>query len=197
MYNAVVIPSLIYCCETWTLYRRHIKKLEHFLMRALRSILKISWKDHVTNLDVLQRANSTSIESILIKAQLRWVGHVIRMEEHRIPRCLMYGELWQGRRYQGRPKLRYKDTVKSNIQWCHVKLKELEESAANKPEWRAKTYKSAATFESARKQKVAAARARRHHAATAVITTTDFTCPHCSRLCASSFGLISHLRAYK
>jgi len=140
---------------------------------------------------------STSIESILIKAQLRWVGHVIRMEEHRMPKCLMYGGLWQGRRYQGRPKLRYKDTVKSNIQWCHVKLKELEESAANKPEWRAKTYKSAATFESARKQKVAAARARRHHAATAVITTTDFTCPHCSRLCASSFGLISHLRAYK
>jgi len=110
VYNAVVITSLLYCCETWTLYRRHIKKLEHFHMRALRSILKISWKDHVTNLDVLQRANSTSIESILIKAQLRWVGHVIRMEEHRMPRCLMYGELWQGRRYQGRPKLRYKDT---------------------------------------------------------------------------------------
>ena len=48
-----------------------------------------------------------------------------------MPRCLMYGELWQGRRYQGHPKLRYKDTVKSNIQWCHVKPKELEESAAN------------------------------------------------------------------
>jgi len=85
-------------------------------------------------------------------------------------------------------------TLKSNIQWCHVKPKELEE---NKPEWRAKTYKSAANFESARKQKVTAARARRHHAATAVITTTDFTCPRYSRLCASSFGLKSHLRAYK
>ena len=89
-----------------------------------------------------------------------------------------------------------KDTVKSNIQWYHVKPTELEESAANKPEWRAQTYKSAANFESARNQKVTAARAKRHEAATAVITTTDLTCPHCSRLCASSFGLKSHLRAH-
>ena len=79
VYNAVVLPSPLYCCKTWTLYCRHIKKLEHFHMRALRSILNIIWKDHVTNLNVLQRANSTSIESILIKAQLWWVGHVIRM----------------------------------------------------------------------------------------------------------------------
>ena len=36
-----------------------------------------------------------------------------------------------------------------------------------------------------------------HHlfrrAASAVITTTDFQCPHCSRLCASGPGLWSHL----
>ena len=32
VYNAVVLPSLLYGCETWTLYRRHIKKLELFHM---------------------------------------------------------------------------------------------------------------------------------------------------------------------
>ena len=90
VYNAVVLPSLLYGYETWTLYRRHVKKLESFHMRALRSILGIKWQDRITNLEVLDRANSTSIESMLIKAQLRWVGHVIRMEEFRIPRRLMY-----------------------------------------------------------------------------------------------------------
>lgn len=30
VYNAVVISSLLYGCETWTLYRRHVKQLEQF-----------------------------------------------------------------------------------------------------------------------------------------------------------------------
>ena len=50
VYNAVVLPSLLYGCEMWTLYRRHIKKLELFHMQALRSILGIRWQDHITNL---------------------------------------------------------------------------------------------------------------------------------------------------
>ena len=84
--------------------------MESFHMRALRSILGIKWQDRITNLEVLDRANSTGIESMLIKAQLRWVGHVIRMEEFPMPRRLMYGELQIGKRNQGRPKRRYKDT---------------------------------------------------------------------------------------
>nr|KAG5695709.1 hypothetical protein BaRGS_022386 [Batillaria attramentaria] len=115
VYNAVVLPSLLYGCESWTSYRRHIKQLEKFHMRALRSILGIRWQDRITNLEVLDRAQSCSIESMLLKAQLRWVGHVIRMEEHRMPRRLLYGELAVGRRHQGRPKKRYKDCVKANL----------------------------------------------------------------------------------
>ena len=68
VYNAVVLPSLLYGCETWTLYCRHVKKLESFHMRALRSIIGINWRDRITNREVLGCANSTSIESMLIKA---------------------------------------------------------------------------------------------------------------------------------
>lgn len=71
IYNAVVLPSLLYRCEFWTLYRRHIKKLEKFHKRTLRSILGIRWQDRVTNLEVLDQTRSTSVESILLKAQLR------------------------------------------------------------------------------------------------------------------------------
>lgn len=35
---------------------------------------------------------------MLIKAQLRWVGHVIRTEEHCLPRRLLYAELLHGKR---------------------------------------------------------------------------------------------------
>ena len=43
VYRAVVLSSLLYGCETWTVYRRHLKQLERFHQRALRSILGIWW----------------------------------------------------------------------------------------------------------------------------------------------------------
>ena len=51
-------------------------------MHALHSILRIHWQDHITNLDILEHANSTSIKAMLLKALLRWVGHIIRMDSN-------------------------------------------------------------------------------------------------------------------
>ena len=71
VYRAVVLSSLLYGCETWTIYRRHLKQLERFHQRALRSILGILWQDRVTNTEVLERANCISIEAMLLKSCLR------------------------------------------------------------------------------------------------------------------------------
>ena len=38
VYKAVVITTLLYGCETWTLSRRHIKQLDQFHMRCLHKI---------------------------------------------------------------------------------------------------------------------------------------------------------------
>ena len=62
-------------------------------MCALRSILDMRWQDRITNVEVLDRAQCTSIEALLIKAQLRWVGQIVRMDDPRMPRQLLYGEL--------------------------------------------------------------------------------------------------------
>ena len=62
VYRAVVLLSLLYGCETWTCYRRHIKKLDQFHLRCLRKVLRVSWKDHVPNQEILRRAELTGIE---------------------------------------------------------------------------------------------------------------------------------------
>jgi len=38
VYRAVVLTSLLYGSETWTLYRHQIRKLDQFHMRCVRSI---------------------------------------------------------------------------------------------------------------------------------------------------------------
>ncbi|XP_074844925.1 uncharacterized protein LOC142010469 [Carettochelys insculpta] len=137
VYKAVVLTNLLYECKTWTLYRKHVKLLERFRTLSLRSILYTEWQDRVMNLEVLDRAGTTSTEATILKAQLCWAEHVIRMEESRVPKQLLYGELFQGKRNQGGPCKRYKDCVKTNIAPAGLKPKQLEQHAEDQTGWRA------------------------------------------------------------
>ena len=39
VYKAVVLPTLLYACETWTVYQRHAKRLNYFHTSCLRKVL--------------------------------------------------------------------------------------------------------------------------------------------------------------
>ncbi|KAI8513188.1 Peripheral-type benzodiazepine receptor-associated protein [Branchiostoma belcheri] len=54
--------------------------------------------------------------NILRRNRLRWLGHVARMDDNRLPKKILYGELSQGSRPRGRPKLRFKDLCKATLQ---------------------------------------------------------------------------------
>ena len=62
-------------------------------MASLRRILGIKWQDKVTNVEVLNDSSMLSIYSLLMKRRLRWIGHVRRMDDGRIPKDIMFGEL--------------------------------------------------------------------------------------------------------
>ena len=59
VYKAVILPSLLYSCEAWTVYSRHLKSLNSFHLKCLRKILKIRWQDKVPDTEVLHRADTT------------------------------------------------------------------------------------------------------------------------------------------
>ena len=111
VYRAVVVTSLLYGVETLVLYRKQIRLLEWFHQRRLRSILGIKWQDHVSSKNVLKRASLL----ILLQVQLRWAGHVTRMEDVRIPKAVFFSELQEGKRDHGAPRKRYKDQLKRQL----------------------------------------------------------------------------------
>ena len=55
VYRAVVLTTLLYGCETWTIYRKHNKLLQQFHLQCLHDILNISWQDKI-HPEVLERA---------------------------------------------------------------------------------------------------------------------------------------------
>ena len=113
VYKAIGLSILLYGCESWVPYRRHIKKLEGFHMRCTKRIIGLKWWDRVPHVTVRQRANIDPIECIMAQRHLRWVGHVHRMPECRLPRQVLYGELAVGNRLHGGPRKRYKDDISS------------------------------------------------------------------------------------
>ncbi|XP_069760398.1 uncharacterized protein [Narcine bancroftii] len=128
-----------------------LRLLERFHQRCLRSILNIHWSDFITNIEVLEMAEADSIESTLLKIQLRWVGHVSRMEDHRLPKIVLYGELSTGRRDRGAPKKRYKDCLKKSLGACHIDHCQWADIASNRASWRLTVRRAATSFEEDRR----------------------------------------------
>ncbi|KAG7157600.1 hypothetical protein Hamer_G021399 [Homarus americanus] len=60
---------------------------------------------------------------MLAKRHLRWLGHVIRMPDHRLPRQILYGKLPQGIRSEGGQTKRYKDHSKTQTQVLYYPTK--------------------------------------------------------------------------
>ena len=86
VYRSVVLPTLLYACETWTVYQRHAKRLDHFHTSCLRKLLKIKWQDRIPDTEVMKRAGMQSVHTLLKLAQLRWTGHITRMPDESSPK---------------------------------------------------------------------------------------------------------------
>ena len=97
VYNACVVSTLLYGSEAWTTYRKQERKLNSFHLRSLRCILGISWKDKVPNTVVLDRAGLPTMYTLLRQRRMRWISHGRRMEDGRIPKDILYGELAIGK----------------------------------------------------------------------------------------------------
>ena len=195
VYKAAVVTTLLYGAESWVLYRKQVRLLERFHQRCLRAIMGIQWQDHVTNEEVLQRADITSVESMLMIRQLRWAGHVSRMDDSRMPKAVFYSELCQGKRDRGAPRKRYKDQLKRQLNQADINPSEWEQLAENRSEWRATIKSSSGNFEKDRRAAAAEKRQRRKASASQPPSDTTHVCPQCARVCKSRIGLFSHLRA--
>ena len=195
VYQACVVSTLLYGSESWTTYMTQEHRLNVFHMRCLRRILGISWQDHITNESVLQRADIPSMYSLMSQRRLRWLGHTHRMDDGRLPKDIMYGQLENGTRKRGRPRLRFKDACKRDMKSCGIDHDSWETEATDRDSWRQTVKGGTQSADRQRHQQRAEKRARHREAASASLDRqTQFVCSKCRRDCHSRIGLYSHNR---
>ena len=66
VYQAIVLTTLLYGCESWMVYQCHARKLNHFHITCLRKLLGIKWQDKIPDTEVLRHASLPSIYTILM-----------------------------------------------------------------------------------------------------------------------------------
>ena len=194
VYRAVVLSSLLYRCGSWMCYRRHHKKLDQFHLHCLRKILGITWMDKVSNQDVLHNADLPGVEALITKAQLRWSGHVMRMEDSHLPKQVFCSELAIGKRKQGGQQKRYKDYLKRSLLACNIPIPGWESLAKDHLAWRQETQNGITAFEVKCLQDLDVKRSIRKERAHN--SSSGIACLVYGRTCASEFGLRLHLRRH-
>jgi hypothetical protein len=109
IYKTIILPVVLYGCETWSLILREEHRLRVFENRVLRRIFGPK-RDQVTgerrklhNEELRDLYSSPSMVKIIKGRRMRWAGHVARMGEKRNAYRLLVGKP-EGRRPLGRPR---------------------------------------------------------------------------------------------
>jgi len=121
IYRTIILPVVLYGCETWSLTLREERKLRVFENMVLRRIfgprieeVTGEWRRlHNEETNVLY--SSPNIVRVIKSRRMRWAGHVAHMGEERGVCRVLVGKL-KGKRPLGRPRRRWVDNIRMNFQ---------------------------------------------------------------------------------
>ncbi|KAI5734314.1 hypothetical protein M8J77_004982 [Diaphorina citri] len=114
LFNTYYVPILTYGCETWTMRKKDNTRMQAAEMKFLRSMVGKTRRDRIRNIDIRKMVDIESLEEKMRERRLKWYGHVMRMNDERLPKKVYDMEM-EGTRPKGRPRYRYEDTIKFDV----------------------------------------------------------------------------------
>ena len=132
--NCYVYSVFNYGCEAWTYSRKIMKKIRAFEMWCYRRMLRISWKEHQRNEDILKKVNvKERLTQQLVKRKIRYAGHIMRGSSGPLLKLALEGKI-NGKRGRGRPRRSWMDDIK---EWSDQKTyAEVKRKAEDRDVWR-------------------------------------------------------------
>ena len=133
IFNSNVKAVLLYGSETWFLNKNLEDKIQVFVNKCLRKILKIFWPNKISNQELWKKTGQEKMSDEIKKKKFRWLGHTLRKDKDDITK---YSLKWnpQGQRKRGRPKNTWRRQTNKEI--VELDLADVEATAQDRRKWR-------------------------------------------------------------
>ena len=77
--KAMVLPVIMYGCETWTIKKAECQRIDAFELWCWRRLLRIPWTARRSNQSILKEISPEySLEGPMLKLKLQHFGHLMR-----------------------------------------------------------------------------------------------------------------------
>lgn len=110
VYATLVLSILLYGSESWCVTEKLYNQLRTFHHRCIRAMCRVTRKHtrnhRISTLELLRRTGLSSIDVYVTRRQLRWAGHVARMDFSRLPRKMLSSWV-RSKRPRGAPQYTY------------------------------------------------------------------------------------------
>ena len=113
--KAMVFPVVMYGCESWTVKKAELWRIDAFELWCWRRLLRVPWTERRSNQSILKEIiPGCSLEGLMLKLKLQYFGHLIQRTDS-LENTPVLGKI-EGRRRRGWQMMRY--LLASVTQWA-------------------------------------------------------------------------------
>ena len=92
----MVFPVVMYGCESWTIKKTELRRIDAFELWHWRRLLRVLWTASRCSKSILKEISPEySLEGLMLKLKLQYFGHLMR-RDNSLEKTLMLGKIEGG-----------------------------------------------------------------------------------------------------